>query len=259
MLHRASRVARYVVGSGARALAPLAYSLSASPLATAAASALAAAPRHARHFSAAEAHTLKVPGMGDSVSFNCVGACSAVGGGRGDLGGGLAGGIERQRSPRLHSPRPGRPPAAVPCPCGGTPQVFRPGAHANFFPTPHLSLTPLLLQLCLRPAASRRPSRLCRQITEGALVKWFKKVGDYVALDEVILCIETDKVRCASRALCGGRLFFVVPRAPDTLTPVTHSPLPARARSPLTCAPLWQAPWRPPLPRWGMWWLWARP
>ena len=32
-------------------------------------------------------------------------------------------------------------------------------------------------------------------------MKWFKKVGDYVALDEVILCIETDKVRCCGPLL----------------------------------------------------------
>jgi hypothetical protein len=41
-------------------------------------------------------------------------------------------------------------------------------------------------------------------ITEGALVKCLKKKGDYVALDEVLLVIETDKVAVDVRAPTAG-------------------------------------------------------
>ena len=54
-------------------------------------------------------------------------------------------------------------------------------------------------------------------ITEGALVKWLKNKGDYVALDEILLVIETDKVSVDVRAPVAGTLVETVPNAGDTV------------------------------------------
>jgi pyruvate/2-oxoglutarate dehydrogenase complex dihydrolipoamide acyltransferase (E2) component len=43
-------------------------------------------------------------------------------------------------------------------------------------------------------------------ISEGTIVEWTKKVGDYVANDEVVLVIETDKVSVDVRTTQGGTL-----------------------------------------------------
>ena len=37
-------------------------------------------------------------------------------------------------------------------------------------------------------------------ITEGTIVEWAKKEGDYVAVDDIIVLIETDKVSVDVRA-----------------------------------------------------------
>ena len=54
-------------------------------------------------------------------------------------------------------------------------------------------------------------------ITEGALVKWLKKKGDYVALDEIMLVIETDKVAVDVRAPTAGILEETLAAAGDTV------------------------------------------
>ncbi len=54
-------------------------------------------------------------------------------------------------------------------------------------------------------------------ITEGALVKWLKKKGDYVALDEIILVIETDKVAVDVRAPLAGTLEETLAAVGDTV------------------------------------------
>jgi 2-oxoglutarate dehydrogenase E2 component (dihydrolipoamide succinyltransferase) len=54
-------------------------------------------------------------------------------------------------------------------------------------------------------------------ITEGALVKWLKKKGDYVALDEIVLVIETDKVAVDVRAPLAGTLEETLANVGDTV------------------------------------------
>ena len=54
-------------------------------------------------------------------------------------------------------------------------------------------------------------------ITEGALVKWLKKKGDYVALDEVLLVIETDKVAVDVRAPVAGVVEDTMANVGDTV------------------------------------------
>lgn len=43
---------------------------------------------------------------------------------------------------------------------------------------------------------------MAESISEGTLKQWLKKKGDYVALDEEVATIETDKVR-TPRVMCG--------------------------------------------------------
>jgi 2-oxoglutarate dehydrogenase E2 component (dihydrolipoamide succinyltransferase) len=54
-------------------------------------------------------------------------------------------------------------------------------------------------------------------ITEGAVVKILKKKGDYVALDEVVLVIETDKVAVDVRAPVAGTLEETMASVGDTV------------------------------------------
>jgi len=54
-------------------------------------------------------------------------------------------------------------------------------------------------------------------ITEGALVKWLKKKGDYVALDEIVLVIETDKVAVDVRSPTAGILEETMAAVGDTV------------------------------------------
>ena len=43
-------------------------------------------------------------------------------------------------------------------------------------------------------------------ITEGSIVEWVKNEGDYVAVDDVIVVIETDKVAVDVRAEVAGTI-----------------------------------------------------
>jgi hypothetical protein len=61
--------------------------------------------------------------------------------------------------------------------------------------------------LCLRPfAAAAGPAdfdlkvpSMGDSISEGTIVTWQKKAGDYVNVDDVIVVLETDKVRAGPR------------------------------------------------------------
>jgi 2-oxoglutarate dehydrogenase E2 component (dihydrolipoamide succinyltransferase) len=72
-------------------------------------------------------------------------------------------------------------------------------------------------------------------ITEGALVKWLKNKGDYVALDEILLVIETDKVAVDVRAPTAGILEETMAKVGDTvavgapLAKIRPAPAPAGA------------------------------
>ena len=47
---------------------------------------------------------------------------------------------------------------------------------------------------------------LGESVTEATIAKWFKKVGDAVAADEVLAELETDKVTVEVPAPAGGKL-----------------------------------------------------
>ena len=80
-------------------------------------------------------------------------------------------------------------------------------------------------------------------ITEGALVKWLKNKGDYVALDEILLVIETDKVAVDVRAPTAGILEETMAKVGDTvavgapLAKIRSAPAPAGAAAAPTAPP----------------------
>src|SRR3954468_17528406 len=51
---------------------------------------------------------------------------------------------------------------------------------------------------------------LGESVTEATVAKWFKKVGDTVAMDEPVVELETDKVTVEVRAESAGTLSEVV-------------------------------------------------
>src|SRR3982751_696418 len=51
---------------------------------------------------------------------------------------------------------------------------------------------------------------LGESVTEATVAKWFKKVGDAVAMDEPVVELETDKVTVEVRAESAGTLSEVV-------------------------------------------------
>ena len=79
-------------------------------------------------------------------------------------------------------------------------------------------------------------------ITEGALVKWLKNKGDYVALDEIMLVIETDKVAVDVRAQVAGIIEETMANVGDTvavgapLAKIRASAAPAGAAAPAKAA-----------------------
>ncbi|KAF9313121.1 2-oxoglutarate dehydrogenase complex E2 component, partial [Podila minutissima] len=54
-------------------------------------------------------------------------------------------------------------------------------------------------------------------ISEGSLKQWNKKVGDYVALDEEIATIETDKVDVAVNSPKAGTIVELYAKEEDTV------------------------------------------
>ncbi|CBZ51675.1 putative dihydrolipoamide acyltransferase [Neospora caninum Liverpool] len=54
-------------------------------------------------------------------------------------------------------------------------------------------------------------------ITEGGLLEWRKKVGDFVAVDEVVCVIETDKVTVEIHSDCSGVLLSQAAQEGDTV------------------------------------------
>lgn len=58
---------------------------------------------------------------------------------------------------------------------------------------------------------------LGESITEGTIAKWYKKNGDFVAKDEVLLDLETEKVTLEVRAEQEGVLEEVIANAGDTV------------------------------------------
>ena len=55
-------------------------------------------------------------------------------------------------------------------------------------------------------------------ITEGTVLEFAKKVGDHVALEEMVASVETDKVTVDVRAPSAGRVTEVRAKAGDTVT-----------------------------------------
>lgn len=53
---------------------------------------------------------------------------------------------------------------------------------------------------------------MAESISEGTLKQWLKKKGDYVALDEEVATIETDKVRTPASSRVGREADHAVGR-----------------------------------------------
>jgi pyruvate/2-oxoglutarate dehydrogenase complex dihydrolipoamide acyltransferase (E2) component len=90
-------------------------------------------------------------------------------------------------------------------------RVARTGAHVTRFPLAALSSPRSFSTFELKVPG------MGDSITEGALVKWLKKKGEYVALDEIVLVIETDKVAVDVRSPLAGTLEETLASAGDTV------------------------------------------
>ncbi|KFH08301.1 putative dihydrolipoamide acyltransferase [Toxoplasma gondii VAND] len=121
--------------------------------------------------------------------------------------------ISRFPSRRLHSKTSRRPAnfgcSLSPCAAAQTAEALEaPGsASSRFFsssaagPTEHVIKVPSLGD----------------SITEGGLLEWRKKVGDFVLVDEVLCVIETDKVTVEIHSDCSGILLAQAAQEGDTV------------------------------------------
>ncbi|MDX4075244.1 biotin/lipoyl-containing protein, partial [Brucella sp. NBRC 113783] len=66
-------------------------------------------------------------------------------------------------------------------------------------------------------ATEIRVPTLGESVTEATIGKWFKKVGDAVAIDEPLVELETDKVTVEVPAAAAGVLAEIVAKEGDTV------------------------------------------
>ena len=66
-------------------------------------------------------------------------------------------------------------------------------------------------------ATEIRVPTLGESVTEATIGKWFKKVGDAIAVDEPLVELETDKVTVEVPAAAAGVLAEIVAQEGDTV------------------------------------------
>ena len=60
--------------------------------------------------------------------------------------------------------------------------------------------------------------QLGETVTEGTITKWLKKVGDFVAIDEVLFEVSTDKVDSEVPSSASGYLTKILAEEGDTVS-----------------------------------------